>query len=107
VTDPTFVQGNTAPAITATLHDEDDPTIVLDLSTATGVRFQMRRPDDRRFTVNAAAVIVDALAGKVAYAWSANDLAVPGDYDVQWEVTFNDGKVQTTAHPNRITVRRQ
>jgi len=102
----TFVQGDTAPDLQATLHDADDSTDVLDLTGAT-VRFQMRRPDDRRFTVNAEAEILDEDAGTVRYRWGANDLNVPGDYLVQWEVTYADARIQTTATANTITVRRQ
>lgn len=101
-----FVQGNTSPAITATIHDEDDPTVPIDLTGAT-VRFQMRKPDDRLFTVDAIATVVNSAAGQVSYSWAITDLAVPGEYDTQWEITFPDGKVQTTAHPNRILVRRK
>jgi hypothetical protein len=66
----------------------------------------MRKSDDRRYTVNAAASITEPTAGKVSYAWAANDLAVPGDYLVQWEVTYADTRVQTTA-TDTVTVRRQ
>jgi hypothetical protein len=50
----TFVQGDTAPDITAVIHEEDDETAVVDLTSAS-VRFQMRKVDDRRYRVNAAA----------------------------------------------------
>lgn len=104
---PIFVQGNTKPDITAILHAEDDDTAVVDLTGAT-VKFQMRRQDDRRFTVNAAASIVGSpTLGAVSYSWAANDLAVAGTYESQWEITFGDGKIQTTSHYNLIEVRRQ
>ena len=101
-----FVQGNTSPDIGAVLHVKGDPTTPIDLTDCT-VRFQMRKPDDRTFTVDAAATIDDEPAGEVSYQWTTNDLAVPGVYDVQWEVTFPDLRVQTTATPNLITVRRR
>jgi hypothetical protein len=102
-----FVQGDNAPEIASTLHKEDDPTVVVDLTEATGVRFQMRRADDRRYTVNAVATIDDAPAGKVSYAWGPNDLATPGTFLVQWEVTWAGGRVQTTYRTETATVRRQ
>lgn len=102
----TFVQGDTAPDLQATIHNADDPTTPVDLTDAT-VRFQMRKSDDRRFTINAAAEITDAEAGKVRYRWAANDLSVQGDYQVQWEITYPDSRIQTTAAANTITVRRQ
>lgn len=102
----TFVQGDTAPDITAVLHDVDDVDAPLDLTGAT-VKFQMRKPDDKRFTIDAAADVLDELAGEVGYTWSTNDLAVPGDYETQWEVTFADLRKQTNPTPNLITVRRK
>lgn len=103
----TFVQGDTAPDIESVLHEEDIATNLLDLTSATAVRFQMRRENDHRFTINAVASIVDAEKGKVKYAWGVNDLAVPGVYQFQWEVTWAGGKVQTTAPTETLTVRRQ
>lgn len=102
----TFVQGNTAPDIVAQLHDEIDPTVPLNLTDCT-VKFQMRKPDDRKFTVDSAATITNASQGLVSYTWGPKDLNVEGEYDAQWQVTYPDFKVQTTAVPNRILVRRQ
>ena len=103
----TFVQGDTAPDITAVIHEEDEPTSVVDLRSASAVRFQMRRQDDHRYTVNSAASVLDAPNGKVSYSWGANDLSVPGTYVVQWEVTYLGGRVQTTSPEVTVTVRRQ
>ena len=105
----TFVQGDTAPDITAIIHEEDDLSSVIDLSPAyvSGVKFQMRRADDKRYQVNSAASVVDGPAGRVSYSWSANDLAVPGTYVVQWEITYQGGRIQTTSPEVTITVRRQ
>src|SRR5512139_1065108 len=92
----TFVQGDTAPDITAVIHEEGDIASPVDLTNA-AVRFQMRKSDDKRFTVNASATIDNALAGQVHHSWGANDLSVPGTYLVQWEVTYPGGRIQTTA----------
>jgi hypothetical protein len=102
----TFVQGDTGPDIVAQLHDELTPTIPLDLTDCT-VKFQMRKPDDKLLTVNEAAEITNASQGLVSYSWGAKDLAVYGEYDVQWQVTFEEGMIQTVAHPNRIEIRRR
>ena len=99
----TWVQGDTEPAITATLNRSGTAE---SLAGAT-VRFQMRREKDPRYTVNAVATVVDAAEGKVKYVWGASDLNVPGEYLVQWEVTYVSGRVETTDPPNIITVRRQ
>lgn len=103
--DITLVQGDTAPDLVAVLHEEDDVTPI-NLTDCT-VAFQMRKADDRRYTVNAVMVIEDAPNGQVRYEWAENDLAVPGEYQGQFEITFSDGKVQTTRVPFTIEVRRQ
>ena len=103
----TFVQGDTAPTLVSTIHLEDNPYTITNLTGAT-VKFQMRKSDDRRFTVNAVATIVGSpTAGNVSYDWGANDLVVPGTYQIQWEVTFPGGRIQTTATTETVTVRRQ
>jgi len=104
--DATFVQGNTGPDIVAQLSDQLTK-VPLNLTTAESVRFQMRKPDDRVFTVDAACAVTNAASGLVSYSWSAGDLNVEGEYDAQWEVHWNDGKIQTVAVPNRILVRRK
>lgn len=102
----TFVQGDTGPDIVAQLHDELTPTVPLDLANCL-VKFQMRKPDDKLLTVDAAATITNVSQGLVSYSWKERDLAVHGEYDVQWKVTFEDGMIQTVSHPNRIEIRRR
>lgn len=101
-----FVQGDTGPALESVIHERGNPDNPLDLTGCT-VRFQMRKADDRRFTVNNSATVVDAAEGRVRYQWGPNDLAVHGDYDIQWEVTFPDARRQTTADTETLVVRRQ
>jgi hypothetical protein len=52
------------------------------------------------------ATIVNPAAGTVTYSWATNDLSVPGEYVVQWEVTYPDTRIQTTSQET-VTVRRQ
>lgn len=104
-----WVSGDTKPDISSQipLLDADgvETGSYADLTDA-DVDFQMRRPDDKRFTVNQPADIVDAPNGIVRYQWGVNDLSVPGVYQTQWEVTWPDTSIQTTAIAE-ITVRRQ
>jgi len=101
-----FTTGDTGPDITAVIHAEDDVNAPVDL-TGASVRFQMRLPQGNKYKVNAAAVIDDAVSGQVSYAWGANDLSQPGEYQAQFEVTYPGGKVQTTYPPVPLTVHRQ
>lgn len=104
--DVSVVQGDTKPDIIGTLRDSltGDP---LDLSDVDHVNFQMRKPDDHRYTVNAEAVIEDAPNGRVRYSWGSNDLSQYGDFLAQWEVHYDDATEQTTNPPNTVEVRRQ
>ena len=104
--DVTLVQGDTGPSINGTLK-VTRTQVPLDLTNATAVRFQMRQDNDRRYTVDEPATVVDAEDGTVTYEWGEGDLNVAGDYICQWEITWNDTKIQTTEPPNTITVRRQ
>lgn len=101
-----FVQGDTAPDIGAVIHVKGDSTTPINLAGAS-VRFQMRKSDDRKYQVDAPATVSDAAGGEVTYQWAANDLSIVGDFYVQWEVTYSDLRVQTTASPNLIRVRRE
>ena len=104
-----WVTGDTKPDIAAQIplldSDGEETGSNANLAGAT-VKFQMRRPDDKRFTVNGAATVNDAANGLVSYVWGANDLSVAGTYYVQWEVTWADSSQQTTKVAE-ITVRRQ
>lgn len=103
-----FVQGDTAPDIDYQLKysSGENAGEPVDLTDST-VAFQMRKPDDRRYTVNAAAEIIDEVDGRVRYTWGDNDLSVSGAYQGQFEITFPDGKIQTIKTPISIEVRRQ
>jgi hypothetical protein len=102
---PTVVQGNNRPVVRATLTHKDGTALDL---TGARIWFQMRKADDKLFTVNAEADISgDPTLGKVLYEFGRNDLNVPGTYDVQWKVVYANQDVQTTASTNTLVVRRE
>ena len=105
MSDVTFVQGDTGPDVTGQILKKDGTP--RDLTTAGSIKFQMRKNDDHRYTVDAAADVLTPSEGRVAYSWDENELSVPGEYMAQWEITWNDGKIQTTQPPNTLTVRAQ
>lgn len=105
MSDLTFTQGDTSPPIDGALKKSDGTAFPL--TNVASVKFQMRKENDHRYAVNAAAVVVSSSAGTVRYDWGANDLSVPGEYVTQWELTYTNGRIQTTNPPNTITVRRQ
>jgi hypothetical protein len=100
-----FVQGDTNPSIFGNLTNDDGSPYDL---TDTTVRFQMRETLDRRFAVDASAVIVgDPTLGAVRYDWQAGDLVAAGDYESRWRILFLDSGVEHTIPANSITVEAQ
>jgi len=83
---------DTAPAFTATLQDANNDAV--DISGA-AVLFLMRNPRTRELKVSSAATITDAAAGRISYAWAAGDTDTPGVYQVEVQVTFGSGEVET------------
>lgn len=101
-----LVVGDTGPIITGVIHKADNTSDREDLSGAQ-VFFQMRRAADRRLMVNKAAAIDVAASGEVHYALAANDTAIPGEYVLEWQVTYPSGRKQTTATLHELTIRRR
>jgi hypothetical protein len=100
-----LVVGDTGPLITGVIHSGDDEAPE-DLTDAT-VRFQMRRASDRRLMIDKAAEIDVAASGEVHYTLGPNDTAIPGDYVLEWQVTYPNGRKQTTATLHELTIRRR
>lgn len=85
--------GDTAPAVQATLYDAGNVPVNL---TGATVRFIMAtKTAPRTVAVDAEAALVAPMAGEVVYEWAAGDTDEPGAYDVEFEVTYADGTVQT------------
>ena len=102
--------GDTGPAYTARIplkdNDGELTGAYANLTRAT-VNFQMRKADDKRYQVNQPATVIGAPTdGRVQYSWAANDLSIPGEFEVQFEVTFEDQTIITT-ETETITVARQ
>jgi len=102
--------GDTGPAFTARIpimNNEGVATGAYANLTGASVNFQMRKSDDKRYQVNQPATIVGPPTdGRVQYSWAANDLSIAGEFEVQFEVTFQDLTVITTETETN-TVERQ
>jgi hypothetical protein len=90
--DAYWKQGDTAPAIAEQLFDGTGTAVVL---TGASVKFMMWGQGDTAVKVNAAATITDAATGKVSFTPSAAQTDTPGDYLVEWQVTFSGGAIET------------
>jgi len=95
----TIKRGDTDPAFAVTLMNGAVP---LDLSAATRVHFIVRKDGALSPIVNAAMTIVSpATSGAVSYAWQAGDTATAGEYLVEYEITWNNGKRRTVPTPGK------
>lgn len=100
----TIVQNDTAPPISSRLADSGVP---IDLSNASNVRFHMENNksevivnDDQTGRVN----IVDVDLGEVEYVWRSEDTNQPGTYYAEWQVLYDDGKIETFPSSRKIRV---
>ena len=100
-------QGDTAPAITATLLDSSGDAVDL---TDAAIRFLLRDAFTRIEYLSEDASNdqsgdgSDGSKGKVSYAWQAGDTDVVGVYRGEFEVTYYDQTVESFPNAEVITV---
>lgn len=87
---------DTYPPITAVLSDANGP---INLTTATTVMFIMK--SSTGVMVSGTCTITSPTAGQVQYLWATSDLAVIGQYEVEFEIHWSGGGIQTV--PNAET----
>jgi hypothetical protein len=86
-------RGNTDPPLRATLRAGGKP---LPLTDVAQVRFHMRPVIGATGPViDGLATVIDAPKGRVQYQWAPGDTAVPGWYDTEWWIQWNDGTERT------------
>lgn len=102
--DLTFVASDDQPAIFGTLTVNG---VVLNLTTADTVYFEMRPAIDRRLTIDSVAHIVTPAIGAVRYDWGPDQLLDPGNYVMRWRINWHDGSTQHSDPENTITVEAQ
>lgn len=78
--------------------------VAIDLTNATQVKLRLKSAT--AVITTGATTIVDAVNGKVSYPWQVADLAVKGDYQFEWEITWTGGAVQTVPNDsyNSLTI---
>ena len=79
----------------------------IDLTDATAVTFLMRlatESDPAAPKVEAAAVITDAVTGEVTYTWATGDTDTVGEYNVEVEIEWTDGGIETVPNADYWTV---
>lgn len=98
--------GDTAPAYVVDLQDDVDSTpAAIDLTSATSVTMKMRLTGTTGApALNAAMAITTAASGRCTYEWQAGNTAAPGTYDVEFEILWSDGTIETVPNTGYLTV---
>lgn len=91
-------ENDTRPAYVVTLKDNFGlpGEAVINLTTATKVDFIMREKGTTGAPkVKRTMTIVNAANGLVQHNWQATDTDTPGTFEVEFEITWNDGGIET------------
>lgn len=89
-------RGDSRPAFRAQLLDEaTTPATAVDLTAASAAKLLLRKPDDTVLSPTLTVENQTTNTGWVNRTWGATDLDIAGTYDLEIEVTWNDGKIQT------------
>lgn len=99
-------QGDTRPAYTAQLLDRYGlpGQVPLDLTNATQVLFKMRERGSTGLVVDTAMTITNPTSGIVQHVWDANDTRNVGLFDVEFEITWTDGGIETVPNGSYLSV---
>jgi len=97
----TIKRNDTSPILQTVLSDANG--VAIDL-TATTVKFYMKKYKATTPKINATAAIVDEDAGIVRYLWQAGDTDTAGSYQAEFQITYDDGAVETFPNADFIQV---
>ncbi|MFC6717903.1 hypothetical protein ACFQGT_09710 [Natrialbaceae archaeon GCM10025810] len=96
----TIKQGDTSPALEATLRDGSG--LPIDLTDAT---VELRVRDEHgEVHINSSAFVEPEEDGVVVYEWKPEDTARPGIFRGEWHVTFEDGSVETFPNSGYLSI---
>lgn len=94
-------QDDTTPSLRADLKNGNGDAV--DLLDAT-VRFHMRAIGSTNVLIDAAATVISEPGGTVQYDWVAGDTSDVGSYQVEFEVTYPAGGIETFPNNGYIRV---
>lgn len=94
---PEWKTGDTTPDIAGQVTDDGG---AVDISGASSVRFIAVCPD-REDPIEGVCNVPAGASGIWSYTWASDDLDTAGTYEVEIEITWTTGKIQT--FPNNKT----
>lgn len=100
--DFTIKQNDTRPYLVAALQDNN---AAINLTSATSVKFIMRQQGSIGAPkISSAATFLDRPTGQVQYAWVASNTDTVGDFNGEFEITWNDGGIETVPNDGYFTI---
>lgn len=93
-------QNDTFPSMEAVLLDGNGFPVDL---TRASVRFHMRNAAGA-VVIDEAAIVTDEVAATVAYYWTAADTQTVGNFSAEFEVTYQDGNIETFPNASYIEI---
>jgi len=85
-------RGDTGPSLQGSIVDDEGNAVNI---TGASVQFHMRQRGSGSVKVDKPATISNASEGDVIYNWEVEDTNEAGIFEIEWEVTFSDGTVET------------
>ncbi len=95
-------QNDTAPSIEAVLTDANGRT--KSMADASTVKFHMKSETGTILVEDGTGTIVNPTKGIVAYQWSAGDTSNTGIHNAEFEITYNNGQIETFPNTGYIRV---
>jgi hypothetical protein len=93
---------DTFPALKATLSDENGP---INLTSATRVKFiAASTTTSTPLVIEGECTIEEATGGVVAYPWAVGDLATAGTYNVEFQITWAGGGIESVPNTGYKTM---
>lgn len=93
-------QHDTWPPIQVALSDQLG---TIDLSTATQVKF-LASSGLGGHDIDGICNVTNASVGELIYTWVTGDTQYTGDYEVEFEITWNDGTIETVPNDSYGTL---
>ena len=89
----TLTKGDKGFDLTFTVKDDDD--VVVDFSTATGVKFKMIKPGSSTAKIDGTCTLTDPSNGVCTYTMGSTDLDTVGVYNGELEITYSASHIVT------------
>ena len=95
-------QNDTAPAIEVVLTDSNGRAKAL--TQVSTVKFNMSTDTGERVVTLGTGAIVNSDRGIVSYTWQTGDTSNTGLHDAEFQVTYNNGQIETFPNDGYIKV---